>query len=126
MDIQLAIPVIRKSKRLTQVQLAARIGISQTYLSLIENRKRRCTLETIEKIYDALDCDLGVVPRNRLIVSNPMIQFGHPTIKGTRITVDNIYGHYLGGDSVLMISRLYDLSIEQVEACIEYIECSIK
>ena len=57
---------------------------------------------------------------SELIVEDPKIQFGSPTIKGTRITVDTIRGLYFGGETRDFIARLYDITVEQVVACINY------
>ena len=57
---------------------------------------------------------------SKLIVKDPQIQFGYPTIKGTRITVDTIQGLARGGEPIDLIARLYEITEEQVKACIEY------
>jgi len=59
---------------------------------------------------------------SKLIVEDPQIQFGCPTIKGTRITVSTIQGLWRGGEPVDFIARLYDITEEQVQACIDYKE----
>ncbi len=45
---------------LTQKDLAARMGCSQQYVSLILKGKENLTLETISRLEKALDCDLLV------------------------------------------------------------------
>lgn len=55
-----------------------------------------------------------------MIIEDPKIQFGQPTIKGTRITVDTIQGLARGGEPVDFIARLYEVTEEQVKACINY------
>ena len=57
-----------------------------------------------------------------LIVKDPKIMFGSPTIKGTRITVSNIQGMHNGGDSVEYLALLFNITEEQVLACINYKE----
>ena len=57
-----------------------------------------------------------------LIVKDPKIQFGYPTIKGTRITVDTIQGLYSGGETIMFITALYEITKAQVVACINYKE----
>lgn len=54
MDIGNALKTIRKSKQLTQKQLADKVGISNTYLSEIENNSRRPSIDVIKTIADAL------------------------------------------------------------------------
>ncbi len=55
MDIGNALKGIRKTKNLTQKELANKIGISNTYLSEIENNTRRPSIDVIKSISDALD-----------------------------------------------------------------------
>jgi len=59
---------IRETLGMTQKQLAKRIKISQPLLSRIEESAANCTLKTIIKVAQALECDfLGVVSsRNSL------------------------------------------------------------
>lgn len=48
---------IRKSKNLTQDEVATKSGISRQYYSFIENGDRNCPVETAKKIADALGFD---------------------------------------------------------------------
>ena len=55
-------PVIRDlriERGLTQVELAARAGVSKSMLSLYEGGKRRPQLETLERLVEALEVRLG-------------------------------------------------------------------
>ena len=45
---------LRKAKKLTQTQLAEEVGISQSYVTSIENGKRRVPVWTAKKIAAAL------------------------------------------------------------------------
>lgn len=47
-------------------------------------------------------------------------QFGSYTISGTRIRVGIIKAFYLGGESVAMIAGIYEITEEQVLACINF------
>jgi transcriptional regulator with XRE-family HTH domain len=47
---------LRNAKRLTQIELAEKVGIEQSYLSLLENGKQEACLRVI----DALATGLGV------------------------------------------------------------------
>ena len=51
---------------------------------------------------------------------HPEIQFGAPCIEGTRIPTDAIYGMIKGGDSPEFTARAYDISIESMEAAIDW------
>ena len=45
---------IRKKQKVTQIELAEMTGIAQSELSLIENNKKTCNVETAKKIARAL------------------------------------------------------------------------
>lgn len=53
----------RKGKRIRQTDLARTIGITQTYLSQIENGKRNPSFELIINWCEALDCELRIIPK---------------------------------------------------------------
>jgi transcriptional regulator with XRE-family HTH domain len=52
------IKLIRETKRLTQLDLARKAGISQATLSLLEMGKAIITIETLIAIADAMGCSL--------------------------------------------------------------------
>lgn len=56
--IQLRIKELCKERGVTLVALAEKIGISRTSLTLISNAQQKPSLETIEKIAKALECDV--------------------------------------------------------------------
>lgn len=60
MKIGKAIASIRKEKELKQVELAKLIGITNSYLSEIENDNRNPDLVMLEKICNALDVPIAV------------------------------------------------------------------
>lgn len=49
----------REYRNLTQEQLAARLEMTQSHLSMLENGKRGYTQETLEAIADALQTDVA-------------------------------------------------------------------
>ena len=51
---------------------------------------------------------------------HPQIQFGAPCIEGTRIPTDAIYGMVKAGDSPEFSARAYRISIESVDAALEW------
>jgi len=61
MNIGATIKNLRKRKGLQQFELAERSGISQTYLSQIENGSRSATFDTLEKICETLDVPLSIL-----------------------------------------------------------------
>ena len=52
---------IRAKNRITQEQLAEKMGISSKYLSSIERGKENPTLNTLIRLAEGLDVDLGEV-----------------------------------------------------------------
>lgn len=60
--------------------------------------------------------------KERNIVIDPNHQFGAPTIKGTNITTDTIYGLYKINEPKKAIMNEYNLTLEQVEDVIEFCE----
>jgi transcriptional regulator with XRE-family HTH domain len=61
MDLGSAIKNIRKQKRQTQGEFAARCGISQTYLSQIENNQKEPNLSTLKLISEQLKLPLPIL-----------------------------------------------------------------
>ncbi|MBY0266797.1 MAG: helix-turn-helix domain-containing protein [Burkholderiales bacterium] len=54
MEIGNAVKICRSAKKLSLEELAVKVNLSQSYLSMIESGKRMPTLPTIEKIAKAL------------------------------------------------------------------------
>lgn len=61
MNIGNAIQLARTKRKLTQVQLATRAGISVSYLSLLERSLRDPPLSTLQKIAVALNMPLEIL-----------------------------------------------------------------
>jgi transcriptional regulator with XRE-family HTH domain len=65
-DLGHAIVVRRTILKMTQVELARRIGVARSYISLLENGERPLTDELLQKISAALGCkpeELGKWPQ---------------------------------------------------------------
>lgn len=58
--------------------------------------------------------------KNNSVVVNPTVQFGSPTINGTRINIAVISELHESGESIEMISKMYNLSSKQVKDAIEF------
>ena len=56
---------LRKSKKMSQKQLGAAIGVSQPYIAKIEDGEENLTIETIVKILAALNTRLELKPERR-------------------------------------------------------------
>jgi uncharacterized protein (DUF433 family) len=57
---------------------------------------------------------------NKRIQINASVLFGKPTIKGTRISVEQILAALSEGMSSEEIINEFDISLEDIQACIEY------
>lgn len=60
--------------------------------------------------------------KKETIVINPAVRFGKPTIKGTRITVDEVLGWLAAGMDFTEIEAEYGLKKEQIVAAIRYVD----
>ena len=60
MDIGKTIATRRKAQHISQEQLSEKADISQGYISSIERGKEKPSLELLEKIAQALDCQLYI------------------------------------------------------------------
>jgi uncharacterized protein (DUF433 family) len=54
------------------------------------------------------------------IVIDPKICHGKPVIRGTRTPVTVILGHLAGGDSFETLQKEYDITAEDIRACIAF------
>lgn len=54
------------------------------------------------------------------VIIDPRHQLGQPTIINTNITVDTIYSMNKAGDSILMLSNLYDLPEQKIRDAINF------
>lgn len=61
MNLGRAIKLCRTQRELTQAELSDRVGISTSYLSLLEQNKRDPSISTIEKIAETLDVPFSVL-----------------------------------------------------------------
>lgn len=53
---------LRKRLRMTQKQLAKRVGLPQSYIAKVESGNTNPSSETLEKIFRALNCHLALLP----------------------------------------------------------------
>ena len=61
MDIGSIIKKLRKARKVTQTQLAKSSGITQTYLSQIENNQKEPTIPTLKAIAKSLSTPLPIL-----------------------------------------------------------------
>ncbi len=60
-DIAIALAAGRKRKRLTQAQLAKKVGMPQSQLARVESGSHNVTLGTLHRVASALDLHVRVV-----------------------------------------------------------------
>lgn len=61
MDIGKAIRTLRKTESMNQEEFAASVGITQSYLSLIEKGHKKPSLEVLQQMADILNTPLPVL-----------------------------------------------------------------
>jgi len=54
------------------------------------------------------------------IVIDANVCHGKPTVRGTRTPVAVVLGHIAGGDSFETVQRQYDLTVEDIRACVAF------
>ena len=75
---------LRVDAELTQVELARRMGTTQSAIARMENGGTRPTLETLERVAGAVDQELAVVVGTRLIENRSiakMVRDGHAVVR---------------------------------------------
>lgn len=60
LDISIQIAEARRKKKITQVQLAKRVGMPQSQIARLESGGHNVTLETLNKVANALDLRVKV------------------------------------------------------------------
>lgn len=63
LELMAAIAKIRKQKNITQEQLALKANVTQTQIARVENLTYAPSLDTLTKILNGLDLELGLVDR---------------------------------------------------------------
>jgi len=89
-------------------------GSNQSYLGLIRPFIRKIEYD------DGFAIKLYPLGRKGQIVVDPSCQSGQPIIEGTRIAVSNIACQHNAGDSIKLLSKLYQLPRNKIKAAIDY------
>lgn len=82
--------------------------------------------EFVEKYYDCIDFKNELAHRffpngkDSSIVVDPNHQLGQPIILGTNITTDTIYRMHKAGDSIALLSDVYDLPEQKIRDAIKF------
>jgi len=83
-------------------------------------RRRSFGKEKNSKEYCAGNDLEGHMEIARRISVDERVRFGRPVITGTRVPVDLVLGKLAGGLTYDEIGREYDLSLEDILACLDY------
>lgn len=70
MKIGATIKKLRKEKKITQIDFAGQCGISQTYLSQLENDERNPTVDILERISNVLEIPYPVLSFLSITIDN--------------------------------------------------------
>ena len=102
---------VRKSHRLTQVRLAEQLGISPSYLNLIEHNRRPLTAQLLLKLVKLFDLDLATFASDDTdqVEHELMEVFGDELFDDQRLTrgdVEELVEHH--PNVARSIRRLYD------------------
>ncbi|HET7823891.1 MAG TPA: helix-turn-helix transcriptional regulator, partial [Anaeromyxobacter sp.] len=82
------IRALRRQKALTQAQLAARLGISASYLNLIEHNKRSLSAPLLIQLAEIFDLDLRTLSSesHARVIADLMEVFGDPIFEPHDVT----------------------------------------
>ncbi|WP_315818474.1 DUF433 domain-containing protein [Paraflavitalea speifideaquila] len=65
--------------------------------------------------------DIGHWEKDRHIVVDPHHQFGQPVIEKTNLLAETIYDLYNAGENKQFISRLYNVSVREINDAIDFL-----
>jgi uncharacterized protein (DUF433 family) len=108
-------------------------SLSESESTLLELCKNQYALQEIMKLYlHEIDFSELESPQRALrwfpmgkerpIVIDPAIAFGKPVILATRIPAETLYRDYLAEKSAKSVADWYEISVDKVEAAIEFME----
>jgi predicted transcriptional regulator/DNA-binding XRE family transcriptional regulator len=83
---------LRRKQRITQGQLAERLGVSASYLNLIENNRRPLTANLLLRIAEEFKLDLATFASHNdaRLVADLREVFGDPLFEGAEVTPDDL------------------------------------
>ncbi len=88
--------------------------------------KHQISLNFVKPFLKHVDFDNNLASRyfplenTKSVVVDPKHQFGQPTISGTNIQTNTVFGLYQAGETKSTICKLYDINLPQVDAAIYY------
>jgi predicted transcriptional regulator/DNA-binding XRE family transcriptional regulator len=112
---------VRRQQGLTQAQLATRLGISPSYLNLIEHDRRSLSAPLLLRLAETLALDLKALsPQGQeRLVADLMEAFGDPLFEGHDVTTAEVKelagGSPVAARAVLALYRAYRIAREASE-----------
>lgn len=92
---------------------------------------RQLNMEFIRMFFQRLDFDdqnlamrFWPLGREKSVVLDPSRKMGHPVIAQHNIYPETLFNHFLAGDPIPYIARVYQLSVEEVQHALEYCEAA--
>jgi hypothetical protein len=116
---------LRRRQGLTQAELAKRLGVSASYLNLIENNRRPLSANLLLKLAHEFDVDLASFgsPEDARLISDLREVFSDPMFDGSGVTTGDLRdvatSHPSAARSVLRLYRKYREARESAEALAE-------
>lgn len=107
----------REMRELTQEQLAEILGISQKMLSLIENGRRRATIDLIIKFSDVFVITLDELIKGEYIKGNNVLDMACLKLKTLQPMEQDYILKMIEGFVELNESRVYKESTRQYVSC---------
>ncbi len=115
----------RKKKGITQSKLASSIGISVSYLNLIEHNKRNAGPDLVNRLTTALDIDLELLsaPQDARLIHDLENLAAEPLFRDSKLERNApkniVSNHPRWAEGILKLYRTYRSSSEAVEAMSE-------
>lgn len=112
---------LRRQQRLSQAELARRLGISSSYLNLIEHNRRAFTADLLVKLAEVLPLDLRKlsVDHDERLVAELLEVFGDPLFENLDLVAGDVrelaMAHPSTADAVLRLYEAYRRARESLD-----------
>lgn len=113
---------LRRSQRLSQAELARRLGISPSYLNLIEHNRRPFTADLLVKMAEVLPIDIKTLSarNDERLIAELLEAFGDPLFENLNIVASDVgelaTAHPVAAEGVLRLYQAYRSVRESLES----------